>query len=105
MQERGLVGCPARAGTTLRRRVRHFAAAAWPCQGSFVSLFCEHNRLGLETSFISVCLPAGLILTFSMIIWILAMEAWGSFKPTESNEAVPPPQACTALPPQAGPTS
>lgn len=77
MQERGLVGCPARAGTTLRRRVRHFAAAAWPCQGSFVSLFCEHNRLGLETSFISVCLPAGLILTFSMIIWILAMEASG----------------------------
>lgn len=61
-----------------RERVRHFAAAGWPCLCVFVFLF----HVLLETLFISVCLPAGLIFSFSMIIQILARKALGL---TEAN--------------------
>ena len=61
-----------------RERVGHFAAAGWPCLCVFVFLF----YVLLETLFISVCLPAGLIFSFSMIIQILASKALGL---TEAN--------------------
>ena len=61
-----------------RERVCQLDDAGWHFLCVFVLLF----RVVLFCLFISVCLPAGLIFSFSMIIQILASKALGL---TEAN--------------------
>ena len=71
-----------------RESVSHFCSCNMASPG-FLCFLCSVGFIcvPLENLFISVCQPAGLIFTFSVIIPISAIKACVSFQPTQAHSS------------------